>query len=137
MTRNYFPMVLVALLLAVPPVTVNAREELLFCESSCEELSVSNQSGSVVTKVKVMQLAGPDQCEEVTKTHQKNMDLGQSVSVHAFKNCPYKVRFYTTAGCAGDKSGTMQPEDIENGKKWIFLKGACGGLKVVLRGPEE
>ncbi len=127
--------------------TCNASGKLDFCEagSDCNDGGVVNLASVVVTKVKVTQLAGANNCPEVEKTHSENLishtasslftmetaDPKTYFTLKLLKACPYHIKFSTTAGCIGDKDAKISLDNQNNKepRTWALLKGACGTLK--------
>ncbi len=143
--------VLAAVSLAAQAGTARASP-MSFCgdDGICNNGGVYNGASVTVTKVKVKQLAGPNNCPVVEKTHSANLignpeadivrgallvkaltkeEFGFRLSLR--KDCPYEVRFSTTSGCVGDKvlKISMGNQNADPPKTLALLEGGCGTLK--------
>ena len=134
MTRMLLPPALAALSILILPQAALA-EQLTFCTGNkCGTVEIINRSAVTVTKLKMKQLAGPNNCPVVTKTRRQDMMTGSSPTLDATvsKNCPYTVKFKTSKRCKGDKRGEISINDLkEKGvqKVEVDLDNACGTLK--------
>lgn len=134
MTRNLRPPALAALAILMLPQAALA-EELTFCAGNkCGTVEIFNRASVTVTKIKMKQRAGSNNCPAVTKTRRKDVMTGSGETIDAFvnKNCPYTVKFKTSESCKGDKKGEVSINDLQGKgleKVSVELEGGCGTLK--------
>jgi hypothetical protein len=130
--RSLASLVVAALSLLLLPSAALAAG-MSFCTtgaSNCQKIKVLSEAEVVITKVKVTQLAGANNCPTLEKVHSANMGMLDSFKVETRVDCPYQVRFSTTFACLGDKQGKFGLSDRAAGKAVVALTGPCGGLKV-------
>jgi hypothetical protein len=105
-------------------------EALTFCAENCKNIKIFNNAAVVVTKVRVKQQAGPNNCEAVEKVRSANLLKTESFQVSANPNCPYYVKYVTTDGCTGDKDGKISLDDFKDQRTQLYLDNYCGTLRV-------
>lgn len=103
----------------------------------CREIQVKSSATVVVESVTVTQQPTDGACEKDQRKFTKNLLAVQGKNFvpskfkfYANPNCKYRIRYNTTAGCAGQKSGLMTLSKFERHLRYVELKHACGTLKV-------
>lgn len=117
-----------------------ANEDFCGDAESCKEMSVFNRSAALVTSVTITQEKTNGDCVIDKRTFSKNLNGvggesmdGDGFTIQANSTCKYKIKYKTTSGCTGDKTGHFTPKGISTNKNYAELTGACGSLKVKVR----
>ncbi len=98
------------------------------CTQDCTRGYVSNDSGAVVTKIRVTQNDAFG-CSRVEHTRTKNMSSGNGQGYLLINGCSYNIKLFTTAGCIGKKKKgviTNTNNTAAERKTLISFDGACG-----------
>nr|WP_070958943.1 hypothetical protein [Hyphomonas sp. Mor2] len=110
-----------------------ASADYQFCNPgvTCKYIEIKNTSSALVTSVKIEQHTTDGACEYADATISQNLNgmYHESYDVAMSVSCKYKVKFHTTSGCSGDKTTHFTPDNFEDKKSGVLLKGACGTLK--------
>lgn len=129
---------LLALSVFAIPVSAAAFADRDFCGGipDCRKVKISNEAAVVVTSVTITQQPTDGVCTKDKRKFSQNVrSADESLNAEAFNifanpNCKYKIKYSTTAGCIGDKTGYLTPRKFADLADYVALKKSCGRLKV-------
>lgn len=104
--------------------------------SDCRKIRISNEASVLVTSVTVTQQPTDGACTKDQRHYGQNLrSANKNLSADAFNifvnpACKYKIKYKTTPGCIGDKTGYLTSQKFADLANYVALKKACGSLKV-------